>query len=73
MKTVMLNDEVYNALSKIKGKKSFSELLEALLLSSEDYKTKLLESVKGIITAEEARAAEKAVKRIREHAKVRDL
>jgi predicted CopG family antitoxin len=73
MKTVILNDDVYNNLSKIKGTRSFSELLKELLQSSEEHKTRLLESIKGILTEEEAKEAEKAVKKIREHAKVRDL
>ncbi|MCL4391486.1 MAG: antitoxin VapB family protein [Candidatus Parvarchaeota archaeon] len=73
MKTVMLNDEVYNNLSKIKGTRSFSELLKELLQSSEEYKTRLLESIKGTLTEEESKEAEKVVKKIREHTKVRDL
>jgi predicted CopG family antitoxin len=69
----MLNDEVYNNLSKIKGTRSFSELLKELLQSSEEYKTRLLESIKGTLTEEESKEAEKVVKKIREHTKVRDL
>lgn len=71
MKTIMIQDEVYKKLSKIKGKRSFSQLLDALSENSEVAKKEAFRKVFGLITAKEAKAAMKRIKENRKHAKVR--
>ena len=74
MKTVMITDTVYAGLSKVKGDKSFSELLGELLESTKEtkpYKVALLNTIAGTITREEADEAEAIIKKLKENARVR--
>jgi len=71
MKTIMIQDEVYKKLSKIKGKKSFSQLLDTLADNPEAAKKEAFRKVFGLITAKEAKVAMKRIREARKQTKVR--
>jgi predicted CopG family antitoxin len=70
MKTLMIKDEVYKKLSRIKGKKSFSELLDSMYEEKKDAKIEAFRKLKGILTDVEAKNAYKSIRELKKHAKV---
>jgi predicted CopG family antitoxin len=66
----MIRDEVYNRLSKIKGKKSFSKLLDSMLGEQREVRMNAFRKLKGILTDEQAEEAYRRIKEIEKHAKV---
>ncbi len=72
MKTIMIKDEVYNKLSKIKGKHSFSELLDGMVGEQRGAKLAALMKIKGILTEKKAKEAHKRIKKTRENFSVVD-
>jgi predicted CopG family antitoxin len=70
MRTIMIRDEVYKRLSKIKGKKSFSKLLDSMLGEQNEVRMNAFRKLKGILTDEQAEEAYRRIKEIEKHAKV---
>jgi len=66
----MIKDEVYRKLSKIKGKKSFSELLDSMYDEKEDAKMEAFRKLKGILTDREAKDAHRRIRELQKHASV---
>ncbi|MDE1850835.1 MAG: antitoxin VapB family protein [Candidatus Micrarchaeota archaeon] len=71
MKTIMIKDDVYMKLSKIKGSKSFSDLLEELSDKSNDSNKAVFRKIFGLMTDKEAGAAMERIGKMRKNAKVR--
>ncbi len=71
MKTIMINDTAYEKLSKIKGNKSFSELLSELADSAKQTRKASILKFAGIIDKEEAMELHRAVSRARRNFKAR--
>jgi predicted CopG family antitoxin len=70
MKTIMIQDTVYQELSAVKGDKSFSELFEDMLnqiKESKAYKMELLNRIRGTMTDQEAKLALERIKKLREN------
>jgi predicted CopG family antitoxin len=66
VKTIMIKDEVYQRLSKIKGKKSFSELLDELVYDRKEAKLAAFEKIRGILSDKEADEVQARIKKMRE-------
>ena len=71
MKTIMIKDQVYKKLAKIKGKRSFSELLDSLAESDRTAKMAAFEKLRGILTDKEAKGAYREIAEMRKQVKVR--
>ncbi|MBR9681611.1 MAG: antitoxin [Candidatus Altiarchaeota archaeon] len=71
MKNIMIRDDVYDRLSTIKGKKSFSETIEALFLESVEKKRRNLRKLFGCIDLREKKELGKFVLEVRRVAKSR--
>lgn len=71
MKTIMIKDNVYADLSKIKDGKSFSELLEELVNYPQKEKKKLIKGIAGILSNKEAERAIKKTRALRNSTKAR--
>lgn len=65
MKTIMIDDKVYEKLRSIKGQKSFSKLLDSLVEESKTRKKTLLGKEFGTLTGGEAAEFEKAIDEFR--------
>jgi predicted CopG family antitoxin len=65
MKTIMIRDDVYRKLNKIKGNKSFSDIIEKLIEESLSLRKKKLEKYFGILSKEEAKELEREIKEMR--------
>ncbi|MFP3317454.1 MAG: antitoxin VapB family protein [Candidatus Nanopusillus sp.] len=65
MKTIMIRDDVYRKLNKIKGNKSFSDIIEKLIEESLSLRKKKLEKYFGILSEEEAKELEREIKEMR--------
>jgi predicted CopG family antitoxin len=65
MKTIMIRDDVYRKLNKIKGNKSFSDIIEELIEESLSLRKKKLEKYFGILSEEEAKELEREIKEMR--------
>lgn len=71
MKNIMVRDEVYHSLVTIKGKKSFSETIDALFVESVEKKRRNLRKLFGIVTVKERKDIGKYVMEVRRVAKGR--
>ncbi len=71
MKTIMIKDQVYKKLAKLKGSKSFSELLDGMADESRTARMEALEKIRGILTDKEANAMRARIKEMRKNFKVR--
>ena len=56
VKTIMIRDQVYRKLARIKGKRSFSKLLDSLVDERNGARLAAFEKLRGILTDREARA-----------------
>ena len=65
MKTIMIDDKVYEKLRSIKGQKSFSKLLDSLVEEFKTRKKTLLGKEFGTLTGGEAAEFEKAIEEFR--------
>ncbi len=65
MKTIMIDDKVYEKLRSIKGQKSFSKLLDSLVEEFKTRKKTLLGKEFGTLTSGEAAEFEKAIEEFR--------
>ncbi|WP_083965022.1 antitoxin VapB family protein [Thermococcus sp. PK] len=63
VKTITISDDVYNELLRIKGKKSFSELLRELLREKKG-NSEALKRICGILNEEEYRETKKRLKEL---------
>jgi len=75
-KVITISDEVYEKLSKLKGNKSFSEVINDLIefyYENKKGRKEILRSIFGILSEEEARELEKEVEEFRKNFKMRDL
>lgn len=64
----MINDTVYGRLSKIKGEKSFSEVLNSILNELKSEKLAAFQKIKGILTEKEVIEAYRRIKELKKHA-----
>ena len=71
MKTIMITDEVYSSLFKVKDGKSFSELLAELVALPQKEKKTLMKRIAGILSGKEADAALKKVRAARRNTRAR--
>lgn len=71
MKTIMIEDRVYRKLRSVKGTKSFSKLLDALVEESRSIKKAKLRKAFGTLSKEKAEDMEYAINEIRKNFKVR--
>jgi predicted CopG family antitoxin len=67
MKTIMIRDDVYNKLPKIKGNKSFSYIIEELIEESISLRRKKIEKYFGILKEEEAEELKKEIYEMRKN------
>jgi predicted CopG family antitoxin len=67
MKTIMIRDDVYNKLAKIKGNKSFSDIIEELIEESISLRRKKIEKYFGILKEEEAEELKKGIYEMRKN------
>jgi predicted CopG family antitoxin len=67
MKTIMIRDDVYNKLPKIKGNKSFSDIIEELIEESISLRRKKIEKYFGILKEEEAEELKKEIYEMRKN------
>jgi predicted CopG family antitoxin len=67
MKTIMIRDDVYNKLAKIKGNKSFSDIIEELIEESISLRRKKIEKYFGILKKEEAEELKKEIYEMRKN------
>jgi predicted CopG family antitoxin len=67
MKTIMIRDDVYNKLARIKGDKSFSDIIEELIEESISLRRKKIEKYFGILKDEEAEELKKEIYEMREN------
>ncbi|MDT7887327.1 MAG: antitoxin VapB family protein [Thermoproteota archaeon] len=67
MKTIMIRDDVYNKLAKIKGNKSFSDIIEELIEESISLRRKKIEKYFGILKEEEAEELKKEIYEMRKN------
>ncbi|MCL4379566.1 MAG: antitoxin VapB family protein [Candidatus Marsarchaeota archaeon] len=71
MKTIMISDEAYRKLAKIKNGKSFTELLSELADNlKQSNKSRLMEFA-GIIDDKEAEELQRIAEKVRKRAKAR--
>jgi len=61
MKTIMIRDDVYNKLARIKGDKSFSDIIEELIEESISLRRKKIEKYFGILKEEETEELKKEI------------
>lgn len=66
MKTVMIRDDVYKKLAEIKVNKSFSDIIEELLMESKLRRNIKLQKYFGVISREEVEKFEIEIKNVRE-------
>lgn len=71
MKTIMIEDRVYRKLRSVKGTKSFSKLLDALVDESMNIKKARLRRYFGSISDEQAERMQYAIGEIRKNFRVR--
>jgi predicted CopG family antitoxin len=64
MKTIMIRDDVYNKLARIKGNKSFSDIIEELIEEAISLRRKKIEKHFGILKDEEAEELKKEITKI---------
>ncbi|MFZ8849257.1 MAG: antitoxin VapB family protein [Thermoproteota archaeon] len=67
MKTIMIRDDVYNKLPKIKGNKSSSYIIEELIEESISLRRKKIEKYFGILKEEEAEELKKEIYEMRKN------
>jgi len=67
MKTIMIRDDVYNKLARIKGNKSFSDIIEELIEESISLRRKKIEKYFGILKDDEAKELKKEIYEIRKN------
>jgi predicted CopG family antitoxin len=67
MKTIMIRDDVYNKLARIKGDKSFSDIIEELIEESINLRRKKIEKYFGILKDEEAEELKKEIYEMRKN------
>ncbi|MCL5238938.1 MAG: antitoxin VapB family protein [Candidatus Marsarchaeota archaeon] len=67
MRTIMITDDVYNRLARMKGKKSFSELLAELSAKRAESGKRALLRVAGVLTHEEAEEMRRMIDRTRRY------
>ena len=65
MKTIIIRDDVYRKLNKIKDNKNFSDIIEELIEESLGLRKKKLEKYFGILSEEEAKELEREIKEMR--------
>jgi predicted CopG family antitoxin len=63
----MIRDDVYNKLAKIKGNKSFSDIIEELIEESISLRRKKIEKYFGILKEEEAEELKKEIYEMRKN------
>jgi len=61
MKTIIIRDDVYNKLARIKGNKSFSDIIEELIEESISLQRKKIEKYFGILKEKEAEELKKEI------------
>jgi predicted CopG family antitoxin len=61
MKTIMIRDDVYNKLARIKGNKSFSDIIEELIEESISLQRVKIEKYSGILKEKEAEELKKEI------------
>ncbi len=71
MKTIMINDVVYEKLSVVKDNRSFSELLGELLAESRAARLYTLRKYFGVVGDKEAKAMRAASRKIRKELVIR--
>ena len=71
MRTIMISDQAYEALARIKGKKSFTELLLSLVERLKQNDTNTIMRFAGILNDDEAEELKDIVTKIRARAKAR--
>ena len=71
MKTIMIDDKVYEKLRSIKGQRSFSKLLDSLVEESRARKKALLGKEFGTLTNGEAAEFENAIEEFRRNFRLR--
>jgi predicted CopG family antitoxin len=67
MKTIMIRDDVYNKLARIKGNKSFSDIIEELIEESISLRKKKIEKYFGILKDDEAKELKKEIYEMRKN------
>jgi predicted CopG family antitoxin len=67
MKTIMIRDDVYNKLARIKGNKSFSDIIEELIEESISLRRKRIEKYFGILKDDEAKELKKEIYEMRKN------
>jgi predicted CopG family antitoxin len=67
MKTIMIRDDVYNKLARIKGNKSFSDIIEELIEESISLRRKKIEKYFGILKDDEAKELKKEIYEMRKN------
>lgn len=73
MKTLMITDDVYRKLAAVKGKRSFSELLDDILTEAKKERNVRLAKFFNILNDKEADEMRKNVAEFRKNFKVRPL
>ncbi|MEM0373181.1 MAG: antitoxin VapB family protein [Sulfolobaceae archaeon] len=74
-KVITISDDVYEKLSKIKGNKSFSQVINELIEyynKNRKGRVEALDLIFGILSEEEAKELEKEVEEFRKSFKVRE-
>ena len=71
MKNIMIKDDVYDRLSTIKGKRSFSDIIGALFSESVEKKRRNLRKLFGCVDLKERKELGKFVMEVRRVAKGR--
>ncbi|MQL56158.1 antitoxin VapB family protein [Acidianus ambivalens] len=74
-KVITISDDVYEKLSKLKGSKSFSQVINELIEyynNSRKGRVEALDLIFGILSEEEAKELEKDVEEFRKSFKVRE-
>jgi predicted CopG family antitoxin len=67
MKTIMIRDDVYNKLARIKCNKSFSDIIEELIEEAISLRRKKIEKHFGILKDEEAEELKKEIYKMRKN------
>ena len=74
-KVITISDDVYDKLSKLKGNKSFSQIINELIEyynKNRKGRVEALDIILGIINEKDAEELEKEVKELRKNFKVRE-